>query len=108
MVTFPRIADDHGGFTQHLAAGDIAASRSIARRLGLKPGSHVTLPTPSGPRAFTVGALFDDWAFQGTFAIDLESYRAIWGDYQVYRYAIVPSPDTSLHDLEVRLETAVT
>jgi putative ABC transport system permease protein len=108
MVTFPRIADDAVAFTRGLAAGEIAASRTAARSLGLKHGSRVTLPTPAGPRAFRVSALFDDWAFDGTFAIDLDRYRAIWGDEDAYRYAIVPSPGASLQDLRHRLDVALT
>src|SRR5262249_48782017 len=69
---------------------------------------HVTLATPAGPRQFTIGVLFDDWAFEGTFAVDLDRYRAIWGDNDAYRYAIVPTADTSLRDLGLRLESAVT
>jgi len=56
----------------------------------------------------TVGALFDDWAFQGTFYIDLDTYREIWGDDGAYRYAIVPTAGTSLDDVRRRLDAAVT
>lgn len=108
IVQIPRLAEDPVAFTQTLAAGEIAASHFAARSLGLQPGSRVTLPTPSGARVFTVGALFDDWAFQGTFYIDLDTYRAIWGDDGAYRFAIVPNAGTSTDDLRRRLETAVT
>jgi ABC-type antimicrobial peptide transport system permease subunit len=57
---------------------------------------------------FTVGALFDDWAFQSSFYIDLDSYHAIWGDDGAYRYAIVPTAGTSVDDLRRRLDAAVT
>ena len=107
MVRFASLADDPAAFERGLAAGDVAASRSAARKLGLRSGGSVTLPTPAGPRSFRVAALFDDWTFEGTFAIDLDHYRAIWGDEAAHRYAIVPTPDTSLTDLAVRLEAAV-
>lgn len=108
MVTVPRLADDPVAFTRTLVAGEIAASHYAARSLDLRPGSRLTLPTPSGPQEFTVGALFDDWAFQGTFYIDLDTYRAVWGDDGAHRYAIVPTSGTSVDDLRERLEVAVT
>jgi putative ABC transport system permease protein len=107
MVRTPRLADDPAAFTQGLAAGEIAASHTAARKLGLEPGGRVTLPTPSGPRAFIVGEIFDDWAWQPTFAIDLDTYRATWDDRGAYRYAIVPTAGTSVPDLRRRLEAAV-
>ena len=103
MVTFARLADNPADLTRRLLAGEIGASRVSARLLGLKPGSNVILPTPSGPRTFTVGALFDDWAFQGTFAMDLDLYRSVWGDERAYRYAIVPSPGASPRELAARI-----
>lgn len=107
MVETPRLADDPAAFSQRLAAGEIAASRFAARQLDLELGSSVTLPTPSGPRAFTVGALFDDWAWQPTFAVDLDTYRTTWDDMAAYRYAIVPTTETALDDLRRRLDAAV-
>jgi putative ABC transport system permease protein len=108
MVGIPRLADDPDAFTQRLTGGEIAASHFAARSLDLRPGSRVTLPTPTGPREFTVGALFDDWAFQGSFYIDLDTYRAVWGDDGAYRYAIVPTAGTHLDELRRRVEAAVT
>ena len=108
MVKVPRLADDPAAFTQSLGAGQIAASHFAGRTLHLRVGSRLSLPTPSGPRVFTVGALFDDWAFKGTFAIDLDTYRAIWGDDSAFRYAIVPTAGTSVDELRSRVETAVT
>lgn len=108
MVGFSRLADDATAFTKRLAAGDVAVSHFAARRLHLKPGSRITLPTPTGPRDFTVGAVFDDWAFKDTFAIDIDIYRAIWADDGAHRYAIVPTTDANLGDLRSRLDAAVT
>jgi putative ABC transport system permease protein len=108
MVGFSRLADDPAAFTERLAAGEVAVSHFAARRLDLEPGSRLTLSTPVGPREFTVGAVFDDWAFQDTFAIDLDTYRAIWHDDGAHRYAIVPTADASLDELHSLLEAAVT
>jgi putative ABC transport system permease protein len=107
MVGIPRLSDDPRAFAQTLADGEIAASKFVARSLDLERGDRVTLPTPSGPRPFTVGAFFDDWAFQGTFYLDLDIYRAVWGDEGAYRYAIVPTADASLDELRRRLEASV-
>jgi putative ABC transport system permease protein len=107
-VQIPRLADDPAAFTERLADGEIAASHFAARSLDLEPGSTITLPTPSGPHEFTVGELFDDWAFQGTFYVDLDTYRAVWGDESAYRYAVVPTPDANVDELRRELEAAVT
>jgi putative ABC transport system permease protein len=106
-VGFSALADDADAFTDGLAAGQVAVSRLAARNLGLSPGSRVTLPTPGGPRAFTVAAVFDDWTWQGTFAVDLDTYRTVWGDRRAYRYAIVPADGVSHAALGRSLEAAV-
>jgi hypothetical protein len=107
MVEFPRLASDPAAFTETLTAGQIAASHFAARRLDLRPGSRLTLPTPSGPHVFTVGAFFDDWSFTGSFAVDIDTYRAIWRDDGAARFAIVPTEGTPVDDLRGLLEEAV-
>jgi putative ABC transport system permease protein len=107
MVQVPRLASDPAAFTRTLVAGEIAASHFAARALDLHVGDHLTLPTPAGPRTFTVGAFFDDYAFEGTFYVDLDTYRAVWGDDGAYRYGVVPSAGTSLDDLERRIAAAL-
>jgi putative ABC transport system permease protein len=107
MVQIPRLSSDPSAFTRSLVAGDIAASHFAARALHLHVGDHLTLPTPTGRRTFTVGALFDDYAFEGTFYVDIDTYRAVWGDDGAHRFAIVPVAGTSLPALERRLTAAV-
>jgi putative ABC transport system permease protein len=107
MVRVADIASDPDEFTRRLEAGEIAASHFAARALDLHIGDHLTLPTPTGAKTFTVGGFFDDWAFEGTFYVDLDTYRASWGDAGAYRFAIVPAAGTSLDDLEGRLEAAL-
>ena len=107
MVQVAQTATDPDAFTRRLVAGEIAASHFAARALDLQIGSRLTLPTPTGPKTFTVGGLFDDFAFQGTFYVDVDTYRAVWGDDDAHRYAIVPEASTSLADLEGRIEAAV-
>ena len=104
MVQVAQLASDPDEFTRRLVAGDIAASHFAARVLDLHIGDHLALPTPTGPETFTVGGFFDDWAFQGTFYVDLDTYRAVWGDDGAHRYAVVPAAGTSLDDLEGRIE----
>ena len=107
MVQVARLASDPNEFTRRLVAGEIAASRFAARALDLHIGDLLTLPTPAGAKTFTVGALFDDWAFQGTFYVDLDTYRAVWGDDGAHRFAIVPASGSSLDELEGRIESAL-
>jgi putative ABC transport system permease protein len=107
MVRFAQLADDPSSFTKGLGSGEIAASRFAARNLGLEVGGQVRLPTPSGTRAFTVAALFDDWTWQGTFALDLDTYRHTWGDDGAYRYGIVPTAGASVVELRSRLDAAI-
>lgn len=107
MVQAPRLASDPAAFAEALAAGEVAASHFAARALDLEVGGPLTLPTPAGPRTFTVGALFDDYAFRGTFYLDLDTYRAVWGDDGAHRFGIVPSGDVPVDELHARIETAV-
>jgi putative ABC transport system permease protein len=107
MVQVPRLATDPAAFTRSLVAGQIAASHFAMRALDLHVGDHLPLPTPTGPRTFTVGAVFDDYAFEGTFYVDLDTYRTVWGDDGAYRYAIVPAAGASLDDVERRVDAAV-
>jgi putative ABC transport system permease protein len=99
LVRVADVSRDPRAFTRTLAAGEIAASRFAMRSLDLDIGDEVTLPTPTGPRAFRVGADFEDWAFRGTFYVDLDTYRSAWGDDAAYRYAVVPTADASVDEL---------
>lgn len=107
MVQTQRLASDPAAFARAVIAGQIAASRFAARAFHLRVGSPLTLPTPAGQRTFTVGAVFDDYAFQGTFVVDLDTYRAVWGDDGAHRFGIVPSPGVTVSDLEVRIGQAI-
>lgn len=107
MVQVAQLASDPDEFTRRLVAGEIAASHFAARALDLRLGDRLTLPTPDGPETFTVGGFFDDYAFVGTFYVDLDTYRAVWGDDGAHRYAVVPAVGTSLDDLEGRIEAAL-
>jgi putative ABC transport system permease protein len=107
-VQVARLARDPDEFTRRLVAGGIGVSRFAARALHLRVGDQLTLPTPSGPKPFTVGGVFDDYTFEGTFAVDLDTYRSVWDDDGAYRFGVVPSPGTSLEDLATRIDAALT
>lgn len=108
MVQVGQLASDPAAFTRSLLAGEIAASHFAARALDLDVGDRLTLPTPNGARTFTVGALFDDFAFGGTFYVDLDTYRAVWGDDGAHRYAVVPAAGASVDELRARIDDALT
>lgn len=107
MVRVAELSTDPAAFERGLLAGEIAVSHFAARALDLEIGDPLTLPTPSGSETFTVGGLFDDFAFQGTFYVDIDTYRAVWEDQGAHRFAIVPDPGVSVADLQPRIEAAV-
>ena len=107
LIKADQLADDPAAFRRGLAGGDIAASHLAARNLHLHVGSQVTLPTATGPHAFRVATLFDDWSMRSTFYVDHDTYAARWGDLGAARYGIVPAPGVSLTTLRGRLEQTV-
>jgi putative ABC transport system permease protein len=107
LVKADQLSNKPDAFRQGLGAGQIAASELAARSLHLHPGSRLTLPTPNGPHAFTVAALYEDWSMRGTFYIDHDTYTQLWGDHNAARYGIVPTPGTSLDSLRDRLNATI-
>lgn len=108
IIQSDRLADDPAAFQRGLAAGEIAASHLAARKLHLHVGSKLTLPTATGPHAFRVASLFEDWAMRSTFYLDRDTYLALWHDDGAARFAIVPEPGVSVTALRSRLEKTVT
>jgi putative ABC transport system permease protein len=63
------------------AADVVAISEPLAYRLGLGIGDRMDLPTPDGPRLFTVAAVFRDYNTGGSgLLMALPLYRRIWQD----------------------------
>ncbi len=70
-------------------AGAVLVSEPLAYHLNLKPGAHLTLPTPQGPLAVRVAAVFRDYASeQGRIFLDAAVYRKYWPDQQINTLAL--------------------
>ncbi len=56
-------------------------SETFANRYGKAPGDHVVLPTPHGPRAFTVAAVYYDYTSdRGVLVMDHRTFRRHYGE----------------------------
>ena len=92
----------HGGVaakTEALRNGrGVALSESLGRRLGLGPGSALTLQTPRGAVTLPVLDLYRDYTRdRGIALLSSETFRALWSKSGVHSLAIefVPgTPDT--------------
>lgn len=69
--------------------GAVLVSEPLAYHLGLAPGSTLLLPTPAGPRAVQVAAVFRDYASEhGRLFMDEVMYRNDWPEQQVHSLAL--------------------
>jgi putative ABC transport system permease protein len=70
-------------------AGAVLVSEPLAYHLGLKPGTDLQLPTPDGPLAIKVAAIFRDYASEhGRIFMDESVYQKYWPDQQVNTLAL--------------------
>jgi len=70
-------------------AGAVLVSEPLAYHLGLSPGAELHLPTPAGPLAVKVAAIFRDYASEhGRIFMDEAVYRKYWPDQQVSTLAL--------------------
>jgi putative ABC transport system permease protein len=64
-------------------------SEPLAYHLGLARGDHLSLPTPAGPRDFTVAGVFRDYASEhGRIFLEEGAYRRYWSDPAVNTLAL--------------------
>jgi putative ABC transport system permease protein len=106
LTEFARLPTDHGpvglravspgpkGFGLEIVEGDaahalhaleaedsVAITEPFAYRRELEVGDALTLPTPAGPRAFPIVAIYRDYNTGGSSAfMALDRYRGIWKD----------------------------
>jgi putative ABC transport system permease protein len=70
-------------------AGEVLISEPLAHRLGVTAGDALPIPTESGPRSFTVAAVFQDYASErGRVFIALPRYQGLWADTQIDSVAL--------------------
>jgi len=72
--------------------GGALISEPLAYHLGLARGDHLSLPTPAGPRDFTVAGVFRDYASEhGRIFLEEGAYRRYWSDLAVNTLALFAS-----------------
>ncbi|MDA8098219.1 MAG: FtsX-like permease family protein [Nitrospiraceae bacterium] len=61
---------------------EVTVNENVAMRMGLKKGSTLVLPTPSGPRPFRVAAVIVSYASDsGVIFMDMPTYEKYWNDH---------------------------
>src|SRR6185437_4234700 len=61
--------------------GALLLSDSLAWRLNLRPGGHLSLLTASGPRVFAVAGIYHEYGSGlGSAMMSLDVYRRLWRD----------------------------
>jgi putative ABC transport system permease protein len=73
--------------------GGVLVSEVLANRLGLQPGSLVTITTPKGPHTVPIEGVFYDYATDGgKMVMERSVYRRFWDDDRVTVFGIYVSP----------------
>ena len=91
---FP-VVDHVDGYVDAFARGEAAiVSDNLAYRLGLHAGDTVALDSPTGRRAFRVGAIVLDYTMDiGTFMVDIDAFERWWRDALVTSFLVYLQPD---------------
>ena len=73
--------------------GGVLVSEVLVNRLGLQPGSLVTITTPKGPHTVPIEGVFYDYATDGgKMVMERSVYRRFWDDDRVTVFGIYVSP----------------
>jgi putative ABC transport system permease protein len=94
----------------HALAGtaNVLVSEPFATKFGVGRGDRVVLPTPSGPAAFTVAAVFNDYSSDaGVVLLDVRTYRRLFRDDSVNSVAVYAVRGTDLSMLRSAVVRAV-
>ena len=84
--------------------GEVMVSEAFARLRGLHAGDRVTIPTPRGPRTFSIFAVFVDYnAGRGIVAMDRRVYERFWRDDQVSTFWVYLRPGSDVEQIKTRL-----
>jgi putative ABC transport system permease protein len=76
---------------------EVAVNETIASRLGLKQGDALVLPTPAGPRSFTVVAVIVSYASDsGVIFLDMPTYEKYWNDHVADMFSVYVEPGTDV------------
>lgn len=89
------------------AAGAVLVSEPFARRFGFAAGDSLELPTPTGPRRFSIGGVYRDYSNdRGTVVLDRALYLSLFADRRVTSVAVVAAPGTDPAELRRRIRSA--
>jgi putative ABC transport system permease protein len=82
----------------------VLISEPFATKFGAGPGDRIVLPTPSGPTAFTVAAVYNDYSSDaGVVLLDTRTYRRLFHDDSVNSIAVYARPGTDLGSLRTTI-----
>jgi putative ABC transport system permease protein len=85
----------------------VIASEPLARRLGLKVGQRVLIPTPQGERQFTVAGIFYDYTSdQGLLMMQRQNFDRFWADDRVQAVSLYLRPGSSVEAVLERAQTS--
>lgn len=87
--------------------GALLLSDSLAWRLGLRPGRHLSLLTPSGPRQFPIAAIYHEYGSGvGSAMMSLDVYRRLWRDEGITAVGLYLRPGVDADGEIPRLQAA--
>ena len=70
-------------------SGYILMSEPFARRFHLHADDAITLPTPAGPRTFTIGGTYYDYTSDaGNLLMSRENFDPLWNDLRIHSLAV--------------------
>jgi putative ABC transport system permease protein len=85
----------------------VIASEPLARRLGLKVGQRISIPTPLGERQFAVTGIFYDYTSdQGLLLMQRQNFDRFWNDKRVQAVSLYLRPGSSLEAVLERARTS--
>jgi putative ABC transport system permease protein len=104
---FTKDADSEAELVRGLRAGEVVVSDLTAKTHSLSTGDSITIPTPTGERAFEVAGTFSDLASFDSMYIDYATYRRYWKDDKVDRYAVLVDDAADVDATRSRLQAAL-
>ncbi len=89
------------------ADGALLLSDSLAWRLHLRPGEHLSLATVSGPHDFPIAGIYHEYGSGlGSAMIDLDVYRRLWHDDAITAIGLYLAPGVTAAQEIPRLRAA--
>jgi putative ABC transport system permease protein len=86
----------HEVFAEVINQDSIIVSENFRYRFGVQRGDRVTLPTPEGPRSFTVAGVSLDYSSdQGTMVMHWATFRKYWTEHAVDTIGVYVRPGVS-------------